>query len=117
MPSKPRKPCCYPDCPALTHERYCPQHKKLTEAQYDKYQRDPDSVKRYGQLWRKIRARFLKEHPLCEMCKREGKLTPAKQVHHVVPLANGGTNESNNLMSVCLACHSTITAKEGGRWG
>jgi 5-methylcytosine-specific restriction protein A len=92
-------------------------HKKLTEAKYDQYQRDPDSVKRYGQLWRKIRNRFLKEHPLCEICKREGKLTPAKQVHHVVPLANGGTNEESNLMSLCASCHSTITAKEGGRWG
>ncbi len=25
MPSKPKKPCAYPDCPNLTDGRYCPE--------------------------------------------------------------------------------------------
>jgi 5-methylcytosine-specific restriction enzyme A len=117
MPTKPKRPCRFPGCAELTHDRYCVKHNKQIEASYDKYQRDPESVKRYGQAWRKIRKRFLNEHPLCEICQREGKLTPAEQVHHRKPLADGGTNDTSNLMSLCAACHSTITAKEGGRWG
>jgi 5-methylcytosine-specific restriction enzyme A len=117
MPIKPKKPCRYPGCPELTHDRYCPKHKKRAEAQYDRYQRDPEHDKRYDHNWRKIRARFIREHPLCENCKQEGRLTPTEQVHHIKPLADGGTHEEGNLLSLCGSCHSTITATEGGRWG
>lgn len=32
--------------------------------------------------WRKLRIEFLKLHPLCEQCLREGRVTSADQVHH-----------------------------------
>jgi 5-methylcytosine-specific restriction protein A len=38
-------------------------------------------------------------------------------VHHILPLARGGTHDRSNLMSLCTSCHSTITAKDGDRWG
>lgn len=117
MPYKPKRPCAYPSCPKLTDGRYCEEHQKLTDKSYNKYQRDPATRKRYGSAWRKIRSRYIKAHPLCEECKKAGKLTPAQEVHHVVPLSKGGTHEESNLMSLCTSCHSTITAREGGRWG
>ena len=40
----------------------------------------------------------------------------AQEVHHIIPLADGGTHDEDNLMSLCKPCHSRITAKEGGRW-
>jgi len=91
-------------------------HKKLTDRQYNRYRRDPDTYKRYGRAWRRIRAAYIAGHPLCEQCKAAGRLTPATEVHHVVPLADGGTHDDTNLMSLCKACHSSITAREGGRW-
>jgi 5-methylcytosine-specific restriction protein A len=30
-------------------------------------------------------------------------------VHHILPLANGGTNEEGNLIALCKSCHSKIT--------
>ncbi|HEY5465546.1 MAG TPA: HNH endonuclease signature motif containing protein, partial [Clostridia bacterium] len=63
------------------------------------------------------RARYIMAHPLCEECKKAGRLTPAKEVHHVVPLNKGGTHYNNNLISLCKSCHSAITAREGGLWG
>jgi 5-methylcytosine-specific restriction protein A len=36
-------------------------------------------------------------------------LTAAEEVHHVLPLANGGTNDEGNLMALCKSCHSSIT--------
>ena len=116
LPYKPLRPCSYPGCPELTSNRYCGAHKKLTEQQYNRYHRDPDAYKRYGQAWRRIRAAYIAGHPLCEECKKAGRLTPASEVHHVVALADGGTHDANNLMSVCKPCHSSITAREGGRW-
>ena len=49
------------------------------------------------------------EYPLCEQCKSEGRLTAAEEVHHILPLANGGTNDEGNLMALCKSCHSSIT--------
>jgi 5-methylcytosine-specific restriction protein A len=117
MPRKPKSPCSYPGCPKLTDDRYCEKHKRLTNKNYNKYQRDPMSNKRYGRAWKRIRDRYVKEHPLCEECKKHGRPTPVEEVHHIVPLSKGGGNEFSNLMSLCKSCHSSITAKSGERWG
>ncbi len=116
MPKRPKKPCAYPSCPRLTDERYCEKHKKLAVKQYDKYGRSPEVKKRYGWQWQKVRRAFLAKHPLCEMCEKEHRLTKATEVHHILPLAAGGTSDEDNLMPLCKVCHSRITAKTGGRW-
>lgn len=117
MPYKPKRPCSYTGCPKLTNGQYCEEHKKKADRDYNRYQRDPASKKRYGGAWKRIRNSYIKAHPLCEVCKKNSKLTPAKEVHHIVPLSNGGDHRNENLMSLCKSCHSTITAKENGRWG
>ncbi len=117
MPYKPKKPCAHPGCPVLTDSRYCPEHQKLADRQYEQYRRDPATRKRYGRNWQRIRAQYIAAHPLCERCLAEGKHTPVQEVHHKIPLSKGGTNDYSNLMSLCTSCHSAITAKEGGRWG
>jgi 5-methylcytosine-specific restriction protein A len=117
MPRKLKRPCSYPGCPKLVDGRFCEEHQKLTDKQYETYQRDPAMKKRYNRTWKRIRDRYINEHPLCERCQKEGKLTPTEEVHHVVPLSRGGTHATDNLMALCTGCHSTITAKEGGRWG
>ncbi|WNF36838.1 HNH endonuclease signature motif containing protein [Bacillaceae bacterium IKA-2] len=117
MPRKPKKPCSYPSCPELVDGRYCEEHQKLIDKQYNRYQRDPATRKRYGKQWRRIRDSYINAHPLCEQCKKDGKLTPAQEVHHIKPLSKGGTHDESNLMSLCTSCHSIITVNEGGRWG
>jgi len=116
MPKKPKRPCSYPGCPALVDGRYCEQHQKLADKQYDKYRRDPVHHQRYGKIWKRIRDGYIKAHPLCAECFKQGRLTAAAEVHHVLPLSRGGTNEESNLMSLCKACHSSITARDGDRW-
>jgi len=117
MPKKPKRPCSYPGCPKLTDDMYCESHKSVVNKNYNKYERDPTSNKRYGRAWKRIRDRYIKAHPLCEECKEQGRLTLAEEVHHVLPLSKGGGNESSNLMSLCKSCHSSITAESGDRWG
>jgi hypothetical protein len=39
---------------------------------------------------RKLRALKLKADPHCEQCLRENKLTSAGEVHHRVPISQGG---------------------------
>lgn len=116
MPRKPKRPCSYPDCPELTDGRYCEKHQKEIDARYNRYERDPATRKRYGRIWKRIRDRYIAAHPLCARCLKTGKLTPAEEVHHIIPLSEGGTHDERNLMSLCTPCHSEITAREGGRW-
>ena len=117
MPRKPKRPCSYPGCPRLTDGRYCDEHQKLTDKQYNKYRRNPEHRKRYNRAWKRIRDRYIKAHPLCEECYKNNKLTSAEEVHHIIPLSKGGTHDDDNLMSLCKACHSSITARSGDRWG
>ena len=116
MPRKPKRPCSYPGCAELTDGRYCEKHQKEMDAIYNKYGRDPETRKRYGRTWKRLRDRYIAEHPLCEECQKAGRLTPAEEVHHIIPLSKGGTNADSNLMSLCKQCHSSITAREGERW-
>ena len=115
MPKKPKRPCSYPGCGRLTDGQYCDEHRFSIDRQYNRYLRDPDTNKRYGRAWKKLRARFLLLHPLCEQCKCEGRLTAAEEVHHLLPLANGGTNDAGNLMALCKSCHSKITIGSSNR--
>lgn len=61
--------------------------------------------------WKKCRAAYISEHPLCERCLKKGLAIPAEHVHHIIEL-----NESNykdpmislnpdNLESLCFECH------------
>ena len=110
MPYKPKRPCSYPNCPKLTDGMYCEIHKSLVNKHYNKYQRDPESNKRYGRAWKRIRDRYIKSH-LSVKNEKEEKLTPAEEVHHILPLSKGGGNETSNLMSLCKSCHSRITVE------
>lgn len=113
MPYKAKKPCAYHGCGRLTSGRYCEEHAKAEAKRYNHYDRDPETAKRYGRTWARIWAAFLAANPLCEMCKAEGRLTPATLVHHRRKLTDGGTNDWSNLQSLCAECHSRLHAEQG----
>ena len=115
MPRKPKRPCSYPGCPNLTDGRFCPEHEKKEAKRYEKYDRDPNTKRRYGRAWKRIRDRYATEHPLCEMCLQEGRLTPVQEVHHILPVSKGGTHARDNLMSLCQSCHTKIHHDLGDR--
>jgi 5-methylcytosine-specific restriction protein A len=117
MPYKPKRPCAFPGCGRLAESKqHCAEHKKAANKHYNQYERDPESNKRYGRAWKRIRDRYIKPHPLCEECEKQGRLTPAEEVHHILPLSKGGGNEAYNLMSLCKSCHSRITVESSDRW-
>ena len=71
-----------------------------------------------------MRVRILmRDHYLCQACMRAGGLTAlvvgdrmhprGAQVDHIMPKANGGTDDPSNLEAICRACHEAKTA--GGR--
>lgn len=116
MPRKPKKPCAYPGCPELTDGRYCERHRAQVGRKYERYDRDPETRRRYGRNWQMIRSRYVRCHPFCEICMENGRLTPVEEVHHKIPLRDGGTHDPRNLISLCKPCHSRIHARRGDRW-
>lgn len=115
MPYKPKKPCGYPGCPKLSEGRFCEAHAKQNAQEYERYRRDPATRKRYGRAWKRIRDRYVAGHPLCEQCEKAGRITPTQEVHHILPLSEGGSHDGGNLMALCTACHSGITLAENNR--
>lgn len=70
----------------------------------------------YGHQWTKTRAAILKrDQHLCQMCLSKGRITPATEVHHIKPRAQGGTDDHDNLTSACAPCHREADAKAQGR--
>lgn len=51
---------------------------------------------------------------LCERCAKEGKLTPAAVVHHVIPITPENISDPkitmnlDNLMALCVDCHAAM---------
>lgn len=66
--------------------------------------------------WRRLSRLKLRQCPLCELCKERGAITPAEDVHHIVPFMEGKDSvERNslaysyeNLLSLCKKCHQSI---------
>ena len=110
MPRKPQRPCRYPGCPRLTDGVYCEDHAKIMEQHYEKFQRGYSPGKRYGRAWKRIRDRYIHKHPLCEQCLKGGRYVTVEEVHHIVPLSEGGSNDESNLMSFVVRVTRRFTA-------
>ena len=118
MPKRVSKPCAYPGCPALTTERHCPAHAKAEQQRYD-LARGTAQERGYTARWQRARRTFLAQHPLCAECERQGRLTGATVVDHVIPHKGDMVLfwDSENWQSLCKTCHDVKTAKEDGGFG
>lgn len=106
MPYKARHQCGYTGCPALVEAgtRYCPGHRKIYNQR--------GNAAHYDRRWRKISKLHLSKNPLCAECQRAGRLTPATETHHIIPVSAGGSDAEENLMALCKPCHSRISMEE-----
>lgn len=77
-----------------------------------------DGDKTYRRLitsarWRALRASWLEAHPLCDDCKKRGRVRAACEVHHILPIERGRTDaekerrafDPGNLRALCRECH------------
>ena len=70
----------YPGCPKLTDKRFCEEHEKLSNSNYERYGRDKSTKKRYGRAWKRIRDKYAAEHPFCELCFERGIIVPTEEI-------------------------------------
>jgi 5-methylcytosine-specific restriction protein A len=55
------------------------------------------------------RARRLAAEPYCRDCRLKGEERLADEVDHIVPLDAGGSDEDDNVRSLCRPCHAART--------
>lgn len=72
------------------------------------------SKRGYGYAWQKARVGYLASHPLCVYCEREGRVTAATVVDHIV--AHRGDQalfwDKENWQSLCATHHSRDKQRE-----
>ncbi len=111
MPYRAGHPCNQSGCPRIVPngQKYCEQHKKC----------HPEDIRSassrgYGSRWRRESKTFLKAHPLCAECERNGRFVKATVVDHLKP--HRGNEElfwdRNNWQPLCKPCHDRKTWKE-----
>lgn len=63
----------------------------------------------YGSRWQKARATYLKDHPLCVMCKAEGAIELATVVDHIIPHEGNQSLfwDSQNWQALCKRHHDS----------
>ncbi|UZE12777.1 HNH endonuclease [Pseudomonas sp. B21-053] len=65
---------------------------------------------RGGRPWRRRRAAILlRDQYTCKVC---GVTTNQLEVDHIVNLAQGGSDNDDNLQAMCTPCHKAKTARE-----
>ena len=113
MPSAIPRACRKLGCGKTTTDRsgYCDDHRNEG---WQQHQRGQNLHQRgYGSKWDVIRARILKrDRHICQECLRNKKPVPASTVDHIIPKAQGGTDEDSNLQALCWPCHKRKTATE-----
>ena len=89
----------------------------------DKVAKDKSEIYNSKQ-WQELRiAKLRSTNGLCEECMKEGIVTSARCVHHVVPIETARTKDEmwrlaidcglQGLQSLCFACHARIHKELG----
>lgn len=114
-------------------DRYCERHKeagarrdaeaKAKSAKYREQRRvkqaGNSNARGYTYRWKKLRDRFIAQHPYCEECFKQGKIVMATDVDHIVPHKGDRSllYDEQNLQALCHSCHSRKTVTEDGGFG
>ena len=104
-----RRLCVTPGCASTTTRGgRCGECQRVYERSIERAGRELYSTKR----WQIARRKQLFPDTLCEL-QYEGCVGLANEVHHRVPLRDGGDPFApSNLMSACKPCHSVETRLE-----
>ena len=110
MPHAPARPCRHPGCPGFCKpgQVYCPLH--APEFSSDAM-RGNAAFRGYDSRWREARKAFLKRNPLCVVCLRQGRFTPATVVDHIIPHRGDQRLfwDESNWQPLCKPCHDHKT--------
>lgn len=108
-------PCRAPRCPNLCHGAYCDDHAHLRQNQQTDERRGTSTARGYDARFRRARAVYLAEHPLCVECLKEGHAEPSTVLDHIVP--HHGQDDplfwdQDNWQALCASHHGRKTVED-----
>lgn len=110
MPRYPKRPCRYPGCPNLCDNGhvYCEIHDKSYSSDA---MRGGAAARGYDRKWQRAREIYLRKHPLCVGCLKEGRYTASTVVDHIRPHRGDQMLfwDESNWQPLCKACHDKKT--------
>lgn len=90
-------------CPA------CQAKADSRHKQYDSSVRDKQAARFYASpQWIRLRdITLMRSNYQCQLCKQQGKVTPATEVHHKIPIRVDWSKrlDEHNLIALCHRCH------------
>ena len=116
-----RKICTFPGCNTPVEVDHfdkgsprCPLHPVAQRIRKEyKHHFHNGSNFYWTNTWKKLRASYIDEQPLCESCLVFGILEDARVVDHIKEIEDGGSRtDRDNLQSLCDSCHKRKTARE-----
>ena len=128
MPKRPKSICRQPGCGVLVDlPGFCVKHAQVV-VQQDAERRGTAHERGYTSAWTKARPHYLRKHPLCVYCKREGFTRAATVVDHIKPhrlkeaidsgdealiaIARALFWDSDNWQGLCFTCHNSTKQRE-----
>jgi len=108
MPSSPPKPCTR--CGVLVRDggSRCELHRQV-------WVKAKPTKRITGRRLQAMRHSLFTREPLCQECKRNGKVGLATQRDHIKPLAEGGADDETNEQGLCDECHEAKSLAEALR--
>jgi 5-methylcytosine-specific restriction protein A len=96
----------------------CTKHAVQIRKEVDA-RRGTSAQRGYGAKWQQARAGYLRLHPLCVQCEKQGRVFPATELDHIVPHKGDMVLfwTRSNWQGLCKPHHDSKTAREDGRWG
>ncbi|AUU87945.1 HNH endonuclease [Enterobacteriaceae bacterium ENNIH3] len=114
MPWQPLRRCTEPGCNKRVTSGKCEEHQRQAWRAEDA-RRGHRRARGYSAAWEKYRLHYLKQHPLCVECEKQGLYVPAKVVDHIIPI-NGGEDvlfwPEWNHQGLCQAHHNHKTTQQ-----
>lgn len=113
MPAKPKSYCG--KCRIVHRDEECPHR-----IAFGRRRQSESTSERGGRRWRATRVRiFNRDSFLCQIHKAKGVLVSV-ELHgpnhgvcdHIIPLAEGGVDEDDNLQTICQSCDVEKTQLE-----
>lgn len=103
--------CPTPRCPNL---QPCPVHETATQHGW-RTAHGTNEHRLRGRKLQRARQALFAEEPLCRPCRKAGRLVVATIRDHIIPIAEGGTDEPENTQPLCQGCSDVKTRAEAER--
>jgi len=101
-----KEPRCFNPLP-------CPKHKQERVRQDVKTHEERRFYS--SRRWTEASLRHRQHEPLCRLCKAEGRIVPAQQVDHIIPVREGVNPwDETNWQSLCAPCHLKKSRRDQG---